>query len=170
MGSMLENPVIPLAIAAGVAAPMLFPTLAGAGAAAGGGLAGTGLGAGAAIPLAGIGPGGIGAASIGGSVFPAMGAGLGASYTMPNAYLSRVLGGIDNNKQMMSMGKNLLARQEETDQSSQMAGLPPPPPPFSNPQGGYLAQGGGPVSQAMSNTPQYHTPAPTSFGGGYEYG
>ena len=168
MGSVMESPIMPLALGGmAMAAPLMFPSIMGASAAAGGGLAGTGLAAGAATPLLGVGPGGLGAASIGGAI-PGMG--VGAGMTMPSigfggigSALGDMSGGMGMDNSMMRMGMNMMGNQGQ-GQASQglMTPFPMMPP---TPQG---PRGGG-ATQAMSNPRQYYTPSPTTSPGGYSY-
>ena len=155
------------------AAAFMFPaataaTAVGAGAAAGGaGLAGTGLAGGAALPLTGLGPGGIGMASfgggpvIGGAPFAGSGGlftsmGVGPNTVMPHAGIPRFMGALKNSfGSSMKDPKNYLryatqalgggGNQEQNQMQS-------PPSPLIGPpiMGGNLEHGGTSFSETMA--------------------
>jgi hypothetical protein len=165
--------------AVGVALPFMFPAAAGAaaagaagaGAAAGGaGLAGTGLAGGAAIPLTGLGPGGIGMASFGGGpviggapFLPSAGSGglftsmgVGPNTVMPHAGIPRFMGALKNSfggsmkdpKNYLRYATQALGGSENQEQNQMRS----PPPPLMGPpiMGGNLERGGTSFAETMA--------------------
>ena len=166
MGSMMKF-ALP---AVGVALPFMFPAAAGAaaagaagaGAAAGGaGLAGTGLAGGAALPLTGLGPGGIGMASFGGG--PVIGgapfAGSGGLFTSmgvgPNTVMPPVVPASPWSRFKDAFGEVDWSKHGDAfsgggnREQNRMQSLPPPlmGPPI---MGGNLEHGGTSFSQTMA--------------------
>ncbi len=157
MGGSISDYLLPVGIGASLFAPMLFPAAAAAGA-AGAGMAGTGLAAGAAAPMMGIGPGGLGAASIGGAL-PAMGIGAGSVMPAVPGGLG-LFGGLNGmmNNPLFKMGSQMLMNQGQDEQQPPMM-MPPAMPPGGG--GGMPPGGGGSLADAAAAIPTPYQPGMT---------